>query len=56
MYAAAIIRVVIAGSLDSLVFSSVWVKYRNAKKNDPKISAAMAYPTYSSLMPNGVYL
>jgi hypothetical protein len=41
-YDEAIISVVIAGSLESLVFYSVYVKYKNATKNAPMVSAAIA--------------
>lgn len=39
-------NVTIAGSLLSLVFSSVWVKYKNAKKKDPSVSETQAWIRY----------
>lgn len=52
IYEAAIISVVMAGSYDNLVSGSVCVRYRKHKKKEPRISAAMAYPTYSMAIPN----
>jgi hypothetical protein len=45
---------VIAGSLESFVLASVYVKYKKAMKNDPNASDAIAKPTLlTSATPNG---
>ena len=42
-YVAEIIIVVIAGSPESLVFSSVCVRYRNVKSKEPRTSKRIAW-------------
>ena len=48
-YADAMMKVIIAGSLLSLVFSSVCVRYRKAKKKAPRVSEKHAYTKYLGL-------